>query len=193
MEDYDITLVSVNPITSYGSLSNEKIESFNAGIQETGLPYIDIYRLLMLTGYTTTDGLHYDADTSDKIFTGILMGLEDEGSAVLAANTGSVLNSSALSRRNALQKGILEENSSAAKYEVSADILPSLAVNTGQAVENAGNADAGQNAGTESAPPASEPAAYELTQEDIDALYGITRDDESSHDEEDEHEDDDDD
>ena len=74
-DTYDISLVSVNPITSYGSLSNEKIADFNSGIKELDLPYIDTYRMLDLTGYTTTDGLHYDSETSKKIFKGRTSGM----------------------------------------------------------------------------------------------------------------------
>lgn len=189
--DYDISLVSVNPITSYGTLSNERIESFNSKLKESDLPYIDTCRLLMLTGFTTTDGLHYDADTSEKIFRGILMGLEDENPSALTDDTAPVLDKASAEKKKSLQKAITDENVYV-KEEVSENLLPIIPILTEQQ-QPADNTVNEAPAANETAPPAEENAAYQLTEADIDALYGITRDEGSSDDEEEEHEDSDDD
>lgn len=185
-DTYDISLISVNPITSYGTLSNTKIESFNSRIKTLDFPYIDTFRLLQHTGYTCTDGLHYDADTSKKIFTGILMGLEDENPGILVKAPASVLDKASLSRKKSLQREITETN----KY-IPKQISSNLLLPEGTPEQQAGNEQATENGESSSSntdPPAQEPEVHQLTQEEIDALYG-----KSSHDDEDEDEDDEDD
>ena len=116
---YDIILVSVNPITKYGTLSNQKIEQFNTSLQKLSLPYIDTYHILMATGFTTTDGLHYSADTTKKIYNGILLGLEDLNPDALSAEADSVLDKASLSKKNSLQREILAQNKYAVKENIS--------------------------------------------------------------------------
>ena len=109
-ENYDITLVSVNPITKYGNLSNEKIVRFNSSLKEVELPYIDTYNMLMTTGFSTTDGLHYSADTTKKIYSGILLGLEDQNPNALSAEADSVLSKADLGTKKAIQREITAAN-----------------------------------------------------------------------------------
>ncbi|MBO6214905.1 MAG: SGNH/GDSL hydrolase family protein [Lachnospiraceae bacterium] len=109
-ENYDITLVSVNPITKYGNLSNEKIVRFNSSLKEVELPYIDTYNMLLTTGFSTTDGLHYSADTTKKIYSGILVGLEDQDPNALSADADSVLSKANLNTKKALQREIIAAN-----------------------------------------------------------------------------------
>ena len=59
---------SVNPCKGD---HNNKIISFNSGLKRglnQNIKYIDSYSNLVNTGYKTTDGLHYDKDTSYKIY-----------------------------------------------------------------------------------------------------------------------------
>ncbi len=70
--DIELILVSVNPVKGYPTISNDDIESFNEKLSdyadENGLQYIDSYTELRESGYTTTDGLHYDDATYQKIY-----------------------------------------------------------------------------------------------------------------------------
>lgn len=63
--------VSVNPCTgSYNSM-NSKIANFNSKLQRnlsSSFHWIDTYSYLSSSGYSTTDGLHYDNETSNKIY-----------------------------------------------------------------------------------------------------------------------------
>ena len=55
---------------SYNSL-NSNIVSFNNQLSSNlpnGVHWIDTYNYLMSSGYNTTDGLHYDQNTSNKIY-----------------------------------------------------------------------------------------------------------------------------
>lgn len=65
----EVYIVSVNPIAYHNVISNNSIELFNNRIKKEvlGVKYIDTYNYLMKTGYRTTDGLHYTADTYKKI------------------------------------------------------------------------------------------------------------------------------
>lgn len=57
---------SVNPVSNYPDLSNERIEAFNTTLQEELDPsiiWIDSYSWLMDHGYSTADGLHYRNNT----------------------------------------------------------------------------------------------------------------------------------
>ena len=68
----NVYFTSVNPCTgNYANLLNNKIVSFNNGIKKglnPNIRYIDSHSNLISTGYNTTDGLHYDKKTSDKIY-----------------------------------------------------------------------------------------------------------------------------
>ena len=108
--DYDITLVSVNPVNNYGSLTNEQIKTFNSSLEKLGLPFIDTFNMLLTTGYSTTDGLHYSGDTTKKIYSGILMGLEELNPGTLVPDTGSTLDKNSLSKKKSLQSEILAQN-----------------------------------------------------------------------------------
>ena len=66
-----VYFASVNPCTGNYSRMNSNIESFNSKIRSSLNPnvgYIDTHSHLMSIGYNTTDGLHYDKDTSVKIY-----------------------------------------------------------------------------------------------------------------------------
>lgn len=79
--DNELILVSVNPVQNYPSITNSSIEKFNAKLEnyaeENGLQYIDSFNHLMDEGYTTTDGLHYDNDTYEEIYSYIEKELSD--------------------------------------------------------------------------------------------------------------------
>lgn len=62
---------AVTPCTGSYSYLNSQIESFNAKIKQeinSNVGWIDSYNYLTNNGYNTTDGLHYDKTTSDKIY-----------------------------------------------------------------------------------------------------------------------------
>jgi hypothetical protein len=63
-----IILVSVNPVKNYKGRSNSDIEDFNDKLIDTGYDYIDTYTTLKNDGFTSTDGLHYDNETYEKIY-----------------------------------------------------------------------------------------------------------------------------
>ena len=67
-----VYFVSVNPCTdNYAKLLNKKINKFNSEISKALNPnirYIDSYSNLLNTGYNTVDGLHYDYETSNKLY-----------------------------------------------------------------------------------------------------------------------------
>ncbi len=109
-ENYDITLVSVNPVNNYGTISNKEIEKFNSSLRGLSLPYIDTYGLLTTTGYTTTDGLHYNSDTTRKIYDGILLGLEELVPGTLTADTEAGLDKTSLAKKKSIQSQILAQN-----------------------------------------------------------------------------------
>ncbi len=189
-DDYDISLVSVNPVTSYGNLDNNQIDRFNSGIKELGLPYIDTSRLLMVTGFTTTDGLHYNAETSEKIFKGILLGLQDENPSCLVNSMGSILDKNRLAQKKSLQREILAQN----KYVPPAKPATESSTKSSSSNETEKKTEEIVEAGEE------EPELIEtqklkemdipvgedgqIDQEYLDALYGIKRDKELPEDEE---------
>ena len=50
---------------------NTSIQNFNSKLKSnlpSGITWIDTYSYLSSNGYTTTDGIHYDKDTSNKIY-----------------------------------------------------------------------------------------------------------------------------
>lgn len=59
--------VSVNPCSGSYSNLNSSINSFNSSVKSglnSSVGWIDTYSVLTQNGYTTTDGLHYDENTS---------------------------------------------------------------------------------------------------------------------------------
>jgi hypothetical protein len=76
-----LVLVSVNPVKDYPSISNKDVQSFNEKLKdacdENDWYYIDTYSKLMKSGYTTTDGLHYNDETYQEIYDGIKEGLSE--------------------------------------------------------------------------------------------------------------------
>lgn len=75
-DNVQIVLVSVNPVEiqkyieygiDYTAITNG-IAIFNASLQETDYKYIDVYSVLMDTGFETVDGVHYTEDTYIKIY-----------------------------------------------------------------------------------------------------------------------------
>ena len=109
-DEYDISLISVNPVGNYGTLTNEKVSAFNSELKKLPFPYIDSYGVLISTGYETTDGLHYNGDTSRKIFDSILLGIQDEDPEALTGSGGNILDSASLAKKNSIQSEISSQN-----------------------------------------------------------------------------------
>ena len=109
-DEYDIVLVSVNPVEHYGNLSNEGIDKFNSALKTLSLPYIDTFNLLLSTGYSTADGLHYKEDTTKKIYNGILSGLEDIYPGTLTNTSKGFLSDASLNKKNSIQNDIIAQN-----------------------------------------------------------------------------------
>lgn len=64
-----LVLVAINPIQYHKTITNKDIEKFNSEIKQIkGVRYIDTYNYLIKNGYNTTDGLHYDSRTYEKIY-----------------------------------------------------------------------------------------------------------------------------
>lgn len=71
-EEYDLVLVSVNPIEYHSTITNKKIEEFNNSIKNIeNIQYIDSYKYLTNKGFKTTDGLHYTNNTYKDIYKAI--------------------------------------------------------------------------------------------------------------------------
>jgi hypothetical protein len=63
--------VSVTPCSGSYSYLNSKISTFNSTVKSglsSSVKWIDAYSYLNSNGYTTTDGLHYDKSTSNKLY-----------------------------------------------------------------------------------------------------------------------------
>lgn len=63
--------VSVTPCSGSYSYLNSKITTFNSNVKSglsSSVKWIDAYSYLNSNGYTTTDGLHYDKSTSNKLY-----------------------------------------------------------------------------------------------------------------------------
>lgn len=68
-QNYNLFVVSVNPIEYHSWITNEDIKYFNAEISQIeNASYIDSYNYLMTEGFETADGLHYKNTTYEKIF-----------------------------------------------------------------------------------------------------------------------------
>ena len=68
--DAKIYFMSVNPVDKDpdGYATDAGVQKFNTAMQSHfGGKYLDVYSYLKSSGYKTTDGLHYDDDTSKKI------------------------------------------------------------------------------------------------------------------------------
>lgn len=66
-----VYFVSVNPCSNEFDYLNDRIISFNEGIKQglnNNIKYIDSYSFLKENGYKLNDGLHYDQETSIKIY-----------------------------------------------------------------------------------------------------------------------------
>ena len=65
-----VYFVSVMPCNGKYEYLNSKIIQFNDKIKSSvsGIKYIDAYTHLKNSGFNTTDGLHYDKSTSEKIY-----------------------------------------------------------------------------------------------------------------------------
>lgn len=108
-KDSAIYIVSVNPCCSpCTSVSNQQIQAFNTSMQrwitdynaenvsaqaET-LPirYIDTYEYLTANGFSSSDGLHYSADTYRRIYDYILSQIQEsigDGSGIYIQTTAS--------------------------------------------------------------------------------------------------------
>ena len=62
---------SVTPVGSNASVSNAQIEAFNATLKENLDPrvnWIDSYSYLTQTGFSSSDGLHYNKDTYKSLY-----------------------------------------------------------------------------------------------------------------------------
>ena len=62
--------VSVNPVQNISTVSENQVVFFNSSIQSQleGVKWIDTHSYLMDNGYVTTDGLHFNNETSRRIF-----------------------------------------------------------------------------------------------------------------------------
>ena len=75
--------MSVNPVGSRASVTNEQISAFNSAMQEKldpGIGWIDTNSMLLEQGFTASDGLHYNAETYQKIYSYVLgeLGLSEK-------------------------------------------------------------------------------------------------------------------
>ena len=69
--------VSVNPVWANPYTTEEDVTAFNATMMSSlsGVRYINTHDTLTAEGYTIVDGLHYDDETSIRIFNHIIAGL----------------------------------------------------------------------------------------------------------------------
>lgn len=67
-KQYNIIIISVNPIEYHNSITNITVEMFNYNIKSIdGITYIDTYTELMTNGFSTVDGIHYTKETYGDI------------------------------------------------------------------------------------------------------------------------------
>jgi len=68
-EQFELVLVSVNPVEYHSYITNETIESFNNNLKAIeNTKYIDTYQCLIDNGYSTSDGVHYTKSTYETIY-----------------------------------------------------------------------------------------------------------------------------
>ena len=96
--DAKIYFMSVNPVDKDpdGYATDADVQKFNVSMQSYfGNRYLDVYSYLKASGYKTTDGLHYDNDTSKKIHEKVKEMLGGASSTInsnsTSSNTTSVL------------------------------------------------------------------------------------------------------
>lgn len=86
-----IYYVSVNPVHGGTSVTNEQIEQFNAKLKEfAGSRYIDTYSMLKRDGFNSSDGLHYNSSTNEKIYNFIINAIN--GSVTTSNSTTDMSN-----------------------------------------------------------------------------------------------------
>lgn len=66
--DFDIVCLSVNPVEYSDYITNEDIEFFNKTLSTSGFRFVDSYSVLVEEGFSTVDGLHYNGETYEKVF-----------------------------------------------------------------------------------------------------------------------------
>lgn len=74
-------VVSVNPLDFHQTISDPMIVQFNAVMQHSLLPeilYFNTYQFLVDNGYHTVDGIHYNAETYQRIYHYMLYALYPE-------------------------------------------------------------------------------------------------------------------
>ncbi len=69
--------VSVNPVTTNPHRTEEEVETFNSTMPGllSGVNWIDTHSYLINNGYTSVDGMHYNTDTYNTIFSLIISSL----------------------------------------------------------------------------------------------------------------------
>lgn len=66
--DFNIVCLSVNPVEHSDYITNEDIEFFNKTLSTSGFRFVDSYSVLVEEGFSTVDGLHYNDETYEKVF-----------------------------------------------------------------------------------------------------------------------------
>ena len=66
----NVYIVAVGQVTKDPYVTNEEIEEFNSRMKNevANVKYLDLYSYLKKNGYRTTDGTHYDNETTWKIY-----------------------------------------------------------------------------------------------------------------------------
>ena len=66
----NVYIVAVGQVTKDPYVTNEEIEEFNSRMKNevVNVKYLDLYSYLKKNGYRTTDGTHYDNETTWKIY-----------------------------------------------------------------------------------------------------------------------------
>lgn len=68
-DNYNLVLISVNPIEYHNSITQEDILTFNNKLKSIGnVRYVDTYSYLVSNGFSTQDGVHYSAETYKDIY-----------------------------------------------------------------------------------------------------------------------------
>lgn len=76
--EWELYLISVNPVNNYKRVSNRSIRKFNSAIKKLKkISYIDSYKFMMEKGFCTFDGCHYTKETSKDIFSYIMKKLRE--------------------------------------------------------------------------------------------------------------------
>lgn len=70
----NVYVLAVGPVETDPYVTNEEIEDFNARMKAglEGVWHLDLYSYLEKVGYKTIDGIHYDNETSNKIYSYIM-------------------------------------------------------------------------------------------------------------------------